>query len=312
MTEELGQFFVKRNRIVLSSVLIAASLVFVAFMVLPVVSALQQGNRAANPANPASSPATQQQQLEDQARGYELVLQREPDNQTALRGLLEIRIQQGNVQGAIAPLERLAELNPDQTEYRVLLAQAKQQVGDAEGAASEYRTILSQQPGDMNALQGLVGLMLSQSRPEAAIALLQDTLRIADEQNRVTPGSVNETSVQLLLGEVYAKEDRFEEAIAIYDQAIQTASDDFRPLLGKAIVLQAAGRQNEAQPLFDQASALAPPQYQDQIRQMAMGSEEADAAISPDMDSIPEAESEGTSDEDISSPSRVTGSPSSN
>jgi len=291
-------------------VLIAASLAFVAFMLLPVVGALQQGNRAANSANPASSPAAQQQALEDQARGYELVLQREPDNQTALRGLLEIRIQQGNVQGAIAPLERLAELNPDQTEYRVLLAQARQQVGDLEGAASDYRDILSRQPGDMNALQGLVGLMITQDRPEAAIALLQDTLRIADEQNQVTPSSVNVTSVQLLLGQVYAEEERFDEAIAIYDQAIQTAGGDFRPLLGKAIVLQAAGRRDEATPLFEQASSLAPPQYQDQIRNLATGSQPADPAnLTPELDSAaPDASSD--LDDEVSSPSRVTGNPS--
>lgn len=309
--------FIKRNRVILSSVLIAASLVFVALMLLPVIGAFQQGNRTANnTANPAASPETQQKALEDQARGYELVLQREPDNQTALRGLLEIRIQQANVQGAIAPLERLAELNPNQTEYHVLLAQAKQQVGDTEGAAGVYRDILSRQPGDMNALQGLVGLMISQQRPEAAIALLQDTLKIADEQNKAKPDSVSVTSVQLLLGQVYAEEERFNEAIAIYDDAIKTAGEDFRPLLGKAIVLRAADRQDEAKPLFEQAAALAPAQYRDQINQLASGTPSPTDPANP-IPAAPEAtapvpspSASPSSSEESSSPSRVTGTPS--
>ncbi|MEP0892313.1 MULTISPECIES: tetratricopeptide repeat protein [unclassified Leptolyngbya] len=305
--------FIKRNRVILSSVLIAASLVFVALMLLPVVGAFQQGNRTANnAANPAASPADQQKALEDQARGYELVLQREPDNQTALRGLLEVRIQQGNVQGAIAPLERLAKLNPDQTEYHVLLAQAKQQVGDTEGAAGVYRDILSRQPGDMNALQGLVGLMISQKRPEAAVALLQDTLKIADEQNKAKPGSINLTSVQLLLGQVYAEEERFNEAIAIYDEAIKTAGEDFRPLLGKAIVLRAAGRQDEAKPLFEQAASLAPAQYRDQISQLASGAQSPSDPANPVPEEpktdAPSASPSGS--QESSSPSRVTGTPS--
>lgn len=301
----------KRNRILISSVLFVAAISFLALMLLPVLGAFQGNSQVASTPSPSASPATTaDEELEAQARGYELVLEREPDNQTALRGLLEIRIQQGNVEGAIAPLERLADLNPDQTDYQVLLAQAHQQLGDAEAAARVYRDVLSRQPGDMNALQGLVGLMIAQERPEAAVALLQDTLRIADEQNAAQPGSVNVTSVQLLLGQVYAEELRFEEAIAIYDQAIQGDSQDFRPVLGKAIVLQAAGRDDEAAPLFTQASVLAPAQYQDQISQLASGGQATPAPLN-DPAANPTDEISPDEDGEASSPSRVTGTPAS-
>lgn len=304
----------KRNRILVSSVLFVASLAFLGLMFLPVVGALQGGSRVSSASpSPVASPAGQEEEMAAQARGYELVLEREPDNQTALRGLLEIRIRQGNVEGAIAPLTRLSELNPEQTDFQVLLAQAQQQLGDPEAAARVYRDILSRQPGEMNALQGLVGLMMSEERPEAAIALLQDTLRIADEQNQAQPGSVNQTSVQLLLGQVYAEELRFDEAIAIYDQAIATAGQDFRPILGKAIVLQAAGRDNEASPLFEMASALAPAQYQDQISQLA-SRENTDAETTSPLEA-PEANPSTlpapTEEGEASSPSRVTGNSSS-
>lgn len=304
--------FFKRNRILVSSVLFLASLAFLALILLPVLGVFRSGAQVAEAPSPAGSPAAGEDDLEARARGYALVLEREPDNQTALRGLLEVRIQQGDAEAALEPLERLAELNPGVTDYQVLLAQTKQRIGDSEGAARVYRDILSQSPGDMNALQGLVGLMVMEGRPEAAIALLQDTLRIADEQNQVSPGSVNQTSVQLLLGQVYAEEERFEEAIAIYDQAIESDRQDFRPVLGKAIVLQADGRTEEAAPLFQMASSLAPAQYQDQISQLAGGAVNGTAPsgeTSPLEPPSEELDPEADADTEPSSSSRVTGNP---
>ena len=79
--------------------------------------------------NATTAPASRESQLQAQAQGYEMVLKREPDNQVALRGLVETRLQMKNAQGAIAPLQKLVQLNPSEQEYKRLLAQVKQQVG---------------------------------------------------------------------------------------------------------------------------------------------------------------------------------------
>ena len=68
------------------------------------------------------------QQLQAQARGYEMVLQREPENQTALQGLVEIRLQMNDFERTVEPLETLIRLNPEQEQYETLLATIKQQV----------------------------------------------------------------------------------------------------------------------------------------------------------------------------------------
>lgn len=274
--------FDKRKRWLVVGIMAIASLSLLGFAVAPLFMALQSGNPAVSAsASPMVSPAAQQAELEAQAKGYEMVLQREPDNQTALRGLLEVKIQQRDLKGAIAPLEQLAKLNPDQPDITVLLAQTKQQVGDREGAAQAYRSILSSQPGNINALQGLVELLLQQQRPEAAVGLLQDTLRSAPNANQVNPGSIDVVSVQLLLGRVYAEQKRYSEAIAVYDQAIAADKQDFRPVLGKAIVLQQQGKQEEAKPLLTTAANLAPPQYKDQINQLAQAPSPTAGATTP-------------------------------
>ena len=68
---------------------------------------------------------SQESLLAAQERGYETVLQREPQNQTALEGLANVRLQMNNKVGAIEPLEKLVKLYPDRADYKVLLGQVK-------------------------------------------------------------------------------------------------------------------------------------------------------------------------------------------
>lgn len=68
-------------------------------------------------------------QLQAQERGYEQVLQREPENQVALQGLVQVRLQMNNLQAAVEPMEKLVKLNPDRAEYKALLAGIKERAG---------------------------------------------------------------------------------------------------------------------------------------------------------------------------------------
>ncbi len=89
----------------------------------------------ANPAQPIQVSTQAEdltQQLQAQVRGYEMVLQREPENQSALQGLVEIRLQMKDFEGTIEPLETLVRLNPEQEQYKTLLATIKQQVEQEE------------------------------------------------------------------------------------------------------------------------------------------------------------------------------------
>lgn len=271
-----------KRRGLISVVVVLAIVAFVGFSLLPpLLDIILKGNQAQSRSTPtptqtAQSSEKQSQLLQDQVRGYELVLQREPDNVTALRGLLQVRLELigqgvGDIKDVVPTLEKLAKLNPETTEYGILLAQAKERTGDREGAAQAYRSILASKPGEIKALQGLVNLLLVQQRPEAAIGLLQDTLKAAPAANQSKPGSIDTTSVQLILGQVYAVQKRYPEAIAIYDESAKANPKDFRPTLAKAIVFKEQGKTDEAKTLFDKATELAPPNYKDQINQLASG-----------------------------------------
>ena len=79
-------------------------------------------------------PATESviTQLQKQAQGYKLVLQREPNNRVALEKLSIIRVKSGDTQGAIALMEKLVKLYPDREDYKTVLAEVKKRVGESD------------------------------------------------------------------------------------------------------------------------------------------------------------------------------------
>lgn len=249
---------------------------------LPLVGSVVDGQQFAKNADSEVMVLSQQEltKLEAEASGYQTVLEREPNNDTALNGLLKIKLQQKDINGAIAPLEKLAKLHPEQTEYTILLAQAKQQVTDYEGAAAAYNQVLAARPGDIYALGGITNLYLIQDLPERAIALLKKTIKLAIHADNSTTNSIDQESVELLLGELYTNQERYSEAIALYDQLAKTHQDDFRPILAKALVLEKQGDLVAAKPLIEKAYVAAPAAYKDQIgdamEQLIKGIKEAE------------------------------------
>ncbi len=270
----------KRNRWLVNIVLIVSVVGLVGLSMGGLMMPFFNGSTAQSKPNPSPTQTAEAQKadIEAQARGYEEVLKREPENPTALRGLLEARLKLNDIKGVVDPLEKLAKLNPNMTEYSVLLAQAKQQLGDREGATQAYRNILQSKPGDLNALAGLSDLLVKEQRPEAAIGLLQDTLKQAPTTNKTQPGSVDVTATQVLLGKVFASQKRYDEAFSTFDAATKTNPNDFQPVLYKALVLKEQGKNDEAKPLFDKAVSLAPAQFKDQITRLSSNASPAPTA----------------------------------
>ena len=90
-----------------------------------IVNLFSSGLSSQHQQKPAPVAVSQESLLAAQERGYQTVLQREPQNQTALQGLANVRLQMNNQVGAIEPLEKLVKLNPDRADYKALLKQAK-------------------------------------------------------------------------------------------------------------------------------------------------------------------------------------------
>ena len=77
------------------------------------------------------------EQIQAQARGYAKVLEREPENTTALTGLLQTSLQTGDLETAIPPLKKLIELYPEDAQLQNLLTEIEAELAKTESVPTE-------------------------------------------------------------------------------------------------------------------------------------------------------------------------------
>lgn len=117
--------------------IISSSLALIAVSIVPLLENFRQPS---NPNSPTSTPNTNNnnsalnEQLKKEEEGYKSVLKREPDNPIALQGLVGVRVQMNDFQGAKEPTEKLLKLEPDNPGYLQALAQINLKLNDIEGA----------------------------------------------------------------------------------------------------------------------------------------------------------------------------------
>ncbi|MCT0253998.1 MULTISPECIES: M48 family metallopeptidase [unclassified Synechocystis] len=130
------------KKILQKTFIIASGLAFLGMMTVPMLTVLRgDANQTQVQTQPDGAPqqptAAEIEQLEAIAGGYEKVLEREPNNPNALQGLVEARLQMGDLAGAIAPMEKLTKIYPEEEGLKQLLAAIKLQVENPQLAPSQ-------------------------------------------------------------------------------------------------------------------------------------------------------------------------------
>ncbi|MCY7367258.1 MAG: hypothetical protein LH474_03815 [Chamaesiphon sp.] len=88
------------------------------------------GSSFNKPVATENAAQSQNAQFQVEEKGFLTVLKREPNNQTALRGLVEIRMRTGDAPGTKVALEQLVKLNPTNKQYKEFLTVLNKQLAD--------------------------------------------------------------------------------------------------------------------------------------------------------------------------------------
>lgn len=154
------------------------------------------------------------QQWDDAAATYQAALARQDDAAARLYlGL--VRVQQGQLDAAVAEIKQALALNPHDALAYASLGDVYLQQGQLDAAADAYRQAIGEDDQALYHL-GLAAVLTRQAKTDAAIAAYQDAIKL-DKQNAAAYAG---------LGDLYGQGGRLDEAAAAYQRAITLAADN--------------------------------------------------------------------------------------
>lgn len=111
-------------------------------------------------------------------------LERHPEDQKALEGLMYVRLRKGDVKAALKLLEKLLELRPAHLPWQLIRAQSLDFVGDLDEARQAFQAILEKNPLSARALQGLAIVMSKMGEEKESLQMLKKAVDAALKAER--------------------------------------------------------------------------------------------------------------------------------
>jgi tetratricopeptide (TPR) repeat protein len=145
------------------------------------------------------------------------------------------RIDQAMLKQALAEYQNITRIDPKDSESLSMLARLDRISHDSEGAEKAYKAMLAIDPNDDDALTGLATVYADRGDIANAIA----TLKQATEQN---PDATKVTA----LAELYENDNQFSAAADAWKAALPLTNDNVTVRKHYAVMLEKAGRTDEA------------------------------------------------------------------
>lgn len=164
---------------------------------------------------------------------YKRALAQNPDAIQALQALVRMLTDNGRASEALGYLQGHVAENPDQSAARVLLGSLYALLGEPEAARNEYETVIAADPETPEAYLGLAGLETPNSDAQLAV------FRRGHEANP------NHLRMTLMLTKTLEQNQRYEEAIIIYEEQVRLNPQNV-PLVNNLAALLLDHRDDEA------------------------------------------------------------------
>jgi tetratricopeptide (TPR) repeat protein len=206
----------------------------------------------------------------------------DPDNPTITRNSGIVQLKLGNYEKAAHELQSILPFFASNYETNYYLAEALRNQGDIDNASYQYRKALEIRPKDSPASKGLAWCLLEMNRLQQASDILSESNLSNDAQAVILKSKVlasqnnfeeaiktlnalqTQTSAHIApyissaLGDVYLKQNLYQEAKMNYLEALKTVPLMYSSLFGMARTSRKLGEMNSAQKYAEQASRVQP------------------------------------------------------
>lgn len=145
---------------------------------------------------------------------YTLALEKDPDAEPPMLGIVNVYVSNEEYDEAIKFLETLLARQPAQMIIKFLIGNVYLQKGDSKAAERQFETVIAEHPDSIRSYLALVDLHAND--PEARIRLYQR----AQEAN---PGN---EAINMLLAVEYQQNSYYEDAIALYENILEADTDN--------------------------------------------------------------------------------------
>ncbi|GMP85367.1 hypothetical protein CsSME_00038554 [Camellia sinensis var. sinensis] len=234
----------------------AAAVLFARFNLKPLVSFAA----ISPPVSAAETAAREAGSDEEKERTLEEYASSHPDDVQALRSLMEAKIKNRKVDEAIAIVEQLIGLEPEDVEWPLLKGHLHRYNGDLEMAKLGFNEILEKDPFRVEAYHGLV-MTVSEADSDFQLKEIEKRLVEAMERCKREKKKDDLRDLKLLIAQIRVIEGNYSDALKIYQELVREEPRDFRPHLCQGIIYTLLRKKDEAEKHFQKYRRLVPKEH---------------------------------------------------
>ncbi|PWA92108.1 protein prenylyltransferase superfamily protein [Artemisia annua] len=181
-----------------------------------------------------------------------------PEAIEAMKKLLEQKLEAGEDEESLELLKKLVSAQPENQEFRFLMARLLNEMGEVEPAREALEEILARNPLSFEALFENALIMDSCGEGEKVITRLESALEVAKNENK----DKEARDVRLIIAQVQFLQKNVDEALKSYDELLSEDPNDFRPYFCKGMIYSLIDRNDEAKVQFAKYRELSPKKFE--------------------------------------------------
>nr|XP_043640187.1 protein SLOW GREEN 1, chloroplastic [Erigeron canadensis] len=237
----------------------ARTIILTATAAAVVISKFQKYSALADPITQTETAQTTELSSEVHQETAQLpnFLESNPEAISAMKTLLEEKLEAGEDEESLKLLKKLVSAQPENMDFKFLLARLLNEMGEIEPAREALEEILTKNPFSFEALFENALIMDSCGEGELVIKRLEKALDIAIKENKEKEAR----DVRLIIAQFKFLQKNVDEALKSYDELLSEDPNDFRPYFCKGMIYSLIDNDDEAKIWFEKYRKLSPKKF---------------------------------------------------